>query len=250
MNEMELLIDLHVRNPRQGPGSDADTLRALSLCGLEPNADLRVVDIGCGTGASTLCLARALPKARIQAVDMLPEFLEVLQRNAAEEGVDGRIGLLAMGMEDLRLPENETDLIWSEGAVYNIGFETGIRDWRRFLKPGGCLVVSEITWLTDQRPGALQRHWDTEYPEVDTASAKLAVLERNGYTPAGYFPLPVSSWMEGYYQPLRAGFAGFLERHGHSEAAEAIVKAEEAEIGLYEEYREHVSYGVYVARKR
>jgi SAM-dependent methyltransferase len=81
----------------------------------------------------------------------------------------------------------EFDVIWSEGAIYNMGFAAGVSAWRRFLKPGGKLIVSEITWLTADRPAELQSHRDAEYPEIDVASAKIGILERQGYIPEGYF---------------------------------------------------------------
>jgi hypothetical protein len=110
-------------------------------------------------------------------------------------------------------------------------------------------VVSEITWLTDSRPEELQRHWESEYPEVDLASAKIRALETSGYSPLGYFVLPQHCWLEQYYRPLQARFDDFLKRNGNSEEARAIVAAEQREIGLYERNRDHVSYGMYIARK-
>jgi len=65
----------------------------------------------------------------------------------------------------------------------------------------------------------------------------------------GYFTLPEYCWLDHYYGPLRQRFAAFLRRNGDSEAARAIVAAEEAEISLYERHRQFVSYGYYVARK-
>jgi SAM-dependent methyltransferase len=70
-----------------------------------------------------------------------------------------------------------------------MGFENGVREWCQFLKPGGIFAVSELTWLTRERPSELEQHWLREYPEVATASEKLAILEGNGYSPIGYFPL-------------------------------------------------------------
>jgi len=152
-------------------------------------------------------------------------------------------------MDALPFPDESLDAIWSEGAVYNIGFETGVRQWRRFIKPGGILAVSELTWLTSTRPKELEDHWHAQYPEVATASAKIAVLERNGYAPLGYFVLPETCWLDAYYRPLEQRLQGFLEDHGSSEAARALVESERLEIGLYERYRDYVSYGYYVARK-
>jgi hypothetical protein len=152
-------------------------------------------------------------------------------------------------MDALTFREGELDAIWSEGAIYNMGFEAGITAWRPFLKPGGILAVSELTWLTNDRPAELQAHWDAEYSEVDTASAKMSLLEKRGYSPLGYFTLSESCWLDNYYRPMQQRFSGFLEAHKHSDAAKAIVAAEETEIALYERHRAFVSYGYYVARK-
>lgn len=249
MVDLSLLLDLHLRQPRQGPGGDAQTRLAVRLSGLAEADNLAIADIGCGTGASTLVLAQELD-ARITAVDFLPGFLEELQRRANEAGLESRIHVLAASMDELPFEDGSLDAIWAEGAIYNIGFENGIRTWRRFLKPGGVLAVSELTWLTDERPVELDAHWQREYPQVATASHKLALLERHGYTPLGYFPLPEDCWLENYYRPLQRQFPAFLRRHGNSLAAREIVEAEKTEIGLYERYSAFVSYGYYIARRR
>jgi SAM-dependent methyltransferase len=248
MDDLRLLIDLHKQGDRQGPGGDAETERALDLAMVDRRAPLKVADIGCGTGAATLVLARLL-NARITAVDFLQDFLDVLEERAASMGVADRISTLACSMDDLPFADEELDVIWSEGAIYNIGFERGVAGWRRHLKPGGLLVVSEITWITGSRPPELQKHWDAEYPEIDVASAKIRVLETHGYSPVGYFVLPESCWIDQYYRPMQARFEDFLNRNGKSEEACAIVAAEQHEIDLYERYKAHISYGVYVARK-
>jgi SAM-dependent methyltransferase len=139
-------------------------------------------------------------------------------------------------MDALPFEERSFDAIWSEGAIYNMGFENGIRAWRDFLKPKGILAVSELTWLTRERPSELEQHWMQEYPEVATASAKMAILEANGYSPVGYFPLSERCWLDNYYRPMQVRFADFLSRNGHSEPARAIVEAEEKEIALYERF--------------
>src|SRR6056297_395661 len=248
MDDFRLLIDLHAQGLRQGPGGDAETERALELARVDRAAPLKIADIGCGTGASALLLARRL-KARITAVDLLPDFLEVLQKRAASQGLADRISTLACSMDALPFGEEELDIIWSEGAIYNIGFEKGVADWWPHLKPGGLLVASEITWLTNARPGELQHHWDEEYPGIDVASARIRVLEKHGYSPAGYFVLPERCWLDEYYRPLQARFDDFLERHCNRADARAIVAAEQREIELYEKYKACVGYGMYIARK-
>ena len=248
MDALQLLIDLHKDGLRQGPGGDQETRLAVALSGLKSASDLRIADIGCGTGASTLVLARELD-AHITGVDFLPEFLVRLDEAADRAGVSGCITTLSASMEALPFAESAYDAIWSEGAIYNIGFAAGIKAWHRYLKPGGVLAVSELTWLTNQRPAELQAHWEKEYPEVDTASAKIAILERLGFSPLGYFPLPAYCWLDNYYRPMQQRFPDFLNRHKDSAGARAVVAAEEKEIMLYERYKAFVSYGYYIARK-
>lgn len=248
MDDLELLLDLHRDGPRQGPGGNDETRLAIALSGLGGKANLKVADIGCGTGASTLVLAAELG-AHIIAVDFLDEFLAELDAAARRAGLAERITTVSASMEALPFEDGVFDAIWSEGAIYNMGFAAGVEAWRRYLKPGGIIAVSELTWLTNERPEALQAHWDREYPEVDTAAAKIAVLEGLGYSPAGYFPLPERCWLDNYYRPMRERFPAFLDRHANSEAARAIVASEEAEIALYERYRDYVSYGFYIARR-
>ena len=248
MDELQLLADLYKAIPRQGPGGDAETENALNLAAIDRNAPLKTADIGCGTGASTLILARLL-NARITAVDFLQEFLDVLESKAEIQRVSNKVTPLCCPMESLPFSEQEFDIIWSEGAIYNIGFKKGISDWHEYLKPNGLLVVSEITWMTNTRPVTIQNHWENEYPEIDVASSKMSILEQNGYSPIGYFVLPEHCWVENFYRPLQDSFTDFLKRNGHSPEARAIVEAENKEIELYEKYKSYYSYGVYIARK-
>lgn len=248
MDDLDLLVDLHREGSRQGPGGDAETRLALALSCLTESKGLEVADIGCGTGASTFVLADELD-ATITAVDFLPPFLEELRIRAKGNGIDDRIKTVSASMDALPFKNRSLDAIWSEGAIYNIGFTNGVETWREFLKPNGVLAVSDLTWRTHRRPAELEAHWQREYPGVDTASAKMAVLEECGYSTIGYFPLPPHCWLDNYYRPLQSRFAGFLRRHGNSEAARAVVAAEEAEIVLYEQYADFFSYGFFIARR-
>ncbi|MEM8683380.1 MAG: methyltransferase domain-containing protein [Pseudomonadota bacterium] len=248
MDELELLVDLHKGGTRQGPGGERETRLAIELAGLKSGKALRVADIGCGSGASALVLAADLD-AQVTAVDLFPAFLEKLEVSAADRGLSSRLTTLEASMDQLPFEDGALDAIWSEGAIYNMGFEKGVRAWRSFLKPGGVLAVSELTWFTEQRPEELDAHWGKEYPEVDTASAKLAVLENNGFSVLGYFPLPEHCWMDNYYRPTQKRIPAFLDAHKHSAAAKSIAGMEQAEMALYRKYREFVGYGFYIARR-
>ena len=248
MEELQLLIDLHLDGDRQGPGSKEDTLRAIELAGLNPKKALKIADIGCGTGASTLVLAETL-ECEIVAVDFIPEFLEKLSKRVSKAGLQNRFVLKSSLMEALPFNNEELDVLWSEGAIYNIGFKKGVREWRSFLKTGGILAVSEITWLTQDRPSEIQDFWQKEYPEIALASEKIAILEQSGYETLGYFPLKPTSWTANYYQPLEARFESFLSRHSNTIAAQDLIKRERAEIELFQKFHDYYSYGFYIAKK-
>ena len=226
MADDDLLIDLHLRNDRQGPGGDADTRRALEFARRRTEQPLAVADLGCGTGASTLVLAKSLSQARITAVDLAQPFLDRLAERAAEQDVAERIQTVCADLEDLPFDDARFDVVWSEGAVYNIGFRRGLRDWRRLLRPGGFLAVTELTWTTPDpppiRPNDVHRFWTDEYPGISTPAANLARLEDEGYRPLAMFFLPRHCWEANYYIPLELGFADFLKRHGHSDIARAM----------------------------
>ncbi|WP_299017789.1 class I SAM-dependent methyltransferase [uncultured Photobacterium sp.] len=249
MNDLELLIKLHITQYRQGPGGKEETLLAARLAGLSSEQPFNIADIGCGTGASTIELVTHFD-CSIQAVDFLPEFIETLKCRAVQAQVGDKITPIVGNMEDLPFEEEFFDVLWSEGAIYNMGFEKGISEWRKYLKPGGKLVVSELTWLTEERPEEITRHWASEYPEVAPAAVKITQLEKHGYKLLGYFPLGIHCWLENYYQPLQARFVSFMAEHlDRPEAAKALVEEHLAEIDLYEKYKDFVSYGFYIAEK-
>ncbi len=248
MTEIELIIDLHKNSKRQGPGSERETLKALDFTGLSGINNLKIADIGCGSGGQTITLAQNL-SAEITAVDLFPEFLDELNKKSEKLGLKGKIKTLHKSMDDLTFNNEEFDLLWSEGAIYNLGFKNGIQKWADFLKVSGYLAVSEITWITNSRPKEIEEFWMQEYPEIDIASNKIKILENNGFSLAGYFYLRKDSWIQNYYKPLEARFDNFLKRNNFSELAKKIVKENKTEIELYKKYNDYYSYGFYIAKK-
>ncbi len=248
MDYLSLVLDLYKHQKRQGPGGKEQTNKAMMLANLSKSEPLRIADIGCGTGASALQLAHCL-NAEVTAVDFLPDFIELVKDNAKAEGLSEKIKPLVCSMEQLPFSKEEYDVLWSEGAIYSMGFEKGVNEWRPFLKQGGVLVVSEITWITGSRPPELQQHWESKYSEIATASSKINILEKSGYSLIGYFTLPENCWLENYYQPLCDSFPAFLSRNKNNETAASIIRDEKKDIEFYNKYKSYYSYGMYIAQK-
>ena len=152
-------------------------------------------------------------------------------------------------MENLPFEKGYFDIIWSEGAIYNVGFEKGIQKWSEYLKPEGYLSISEITWISHTRPREIEDFWRRECPEIATAANNIKILEDNGYILLGYFHLKENSWIKNYYEPIKSRFSSFLLRNGNSELARNLIKQYREEINMYERFKAYYSYGFYIAQK-
>jgi len=96
METLDLIIDFHKNNPRQGPGSQQSTIKALQfLPQLTPQSHL--LDIGCGTGAQTMVLSEQTP-AHITAIDSSKEFLALLKQKVLQQGIANRVTVKEMDM--------------------------------------------------------------------------------------------------------------------------------------------------------
>lgn len=109
----------------------------------------------------------------ITGVNLFPTFINLFNANAQKLNLQDRATGVVGSMEALPFQPEELDLIWSEGAIYNIGFQRGLNEWRQFLKPGGYIAVSEASWFTEERPAEIDTFWNREYPEIDTIASKV-----------------------------------------------------------------------------
>lgn len=248
MNELDLIVDLHKNSVRQGPGSEQETLKALECLNLSDDKQILMADIGCGAGQQTITLAQNC-NASIFAIDIFPEFLEKLNLNSKQLKLDAKIKTINVSMDELPFENEQLDVVWAEGAIYNIGFENGIKKWKKFIKKQGYLAVSEITWITDTRPKEIEDFWMREYPEISIASHKINILEQNGFSLMGYFIIKEESWIQNYYKLLEDDFEDFLLRNNNSPLAQKVLQDYKFEIELFRKFKDYFSYGFYIAKK-
>lgn len=245
--DFDLICEYFSSIKRQGPGSPETTIQALSFIN-HLTDESRIADIGCGTGSPTFVIANHV-SGHITGIDLFPKFIDIFNSNAQKLNIQNRIKGIVGSMEDLPFQNEELDLIWSEGAIYNIGFKRGLNEWRKFLKPGGYISVSEASWFTEERPSEIEKFWNDAYPEMNTVSNKVAQMQKAGYIPIAAFILPENCWIENYYVPQVSAQNDFLKKYKGNKTAEQLIANQRHEAQLYYKYKEFYGYVFYIGKK-
>ena len=242
-----LFFEIHNELPREGPGDRASTRRAFDRVA-DTTAVRTILDVGCGPGMQTCDLARAAD-VRVVALDTYRPYLDKLRVNSAREGLSRRIHIVEGSMFAMPLLPESVDAVWSEGAVYIIGFERGLREWGPFVRRGGCVVVSQLSWLTSEIPDQPRSFWARHYPAMTTVDENLTTARRCGYEIVEQFTLPASAWWTDYYNPLEQRLERLRQQHRGDDDAQAIIAETQEQIDLYRRFSPIYGYVFYVLRR-
>jgi SAM-dependent methyltransferase len=227
-----------------GPGDNFSTVHVLNLL---PSRQFRlIVDAGCGTGRQTLALAQEL-RTPIQGVDSYQPFLDDLVERAKQQKFDHLIRTRCMDMKDIPHVFQDIDLLWSEGAAYNIGFADALAVWRQAIVPNGFAAISELCWLSDNPPDAAIEFFRAAYPDMHSLQRNWAVAERAGYQVLTTHTLPRRAWLDGYYNVLGPRAKSLLQ---HSDAAVRNLAAETIrEIEIFDLSEDSYGYVFFILQR-
>lgn len=245
---LNLICEYFSNFERQGPGSPEMTIKALSFIN-DLTETSNIADIGCGTGGQTITLAQNAP-GHITGLDLFPGFIDIFDRNAKLSGLEKRMkGIVGSMTESLPFADESLDLIWSEGAIYNIGFERGLNEWKRYLNKDGHIAVTEASWFTDERPEEIDDFWMKAEPSIDTIPNKVAQMQKAGYVPVATFILPENCWTKHYFAPQVPVQEMFLKKYAGNKTVESFVAFARHEAELYHKYKEFYGYVFYIGKK-
>jgi SAM-dependent methyltransferase len=245
--DINLICEYFSSLERQGPGSPEVTIKALSFID-NLTKESRIADLGCGTGGQSRILAQNTP-GTITGIDLFPPFIDLFNSKAGKLNLQERLKGIVGSMDNLAFQNEELDLIWSEGAIYNIGFERGLNEWRKYLKTGGYISVTEASWFTENRPDEIKAFWQDAYPEIDTIPNKIALMQKAGYIPVASFILPENCWTDHFYVQQIEAQEIFLNKYKDNPTAGQLVASQRHEAQLYSKYKQFYGYVFYIGKK-
>ncbi|MFW9915144.1 MAG: class I SAM-dependent methyltransferase [Candidatus Thorarchaeota archaeon] len=188
----------------------------------------KILDIGCGTGVPTMELGR-LTDGQIMGIDINPELLEKLKGKIAKAGQADQIKTVQCSLMELNFEEESFDIIWSEGSIWVIGFEKGLKEWKRFLKPNGFLVVHD---------------------EAKEFEKKLKLISNYDYQLIGHFQLDEDVWRSEYYEPLERIVNEKLIEYKNDNKALQVLDKEQQEIRSFKKDSRQFTSAFFIMQKR
>ena len=242
----EIFFEVYESLPRQGPGNRACASRALGLCRDLPPTPL-VLDLGCGVGGQTLHLAE-LTSGSIVAIDSHAPSIERLQATVAGRSLAHRVRPL---VGDIARPDQafeSFDLIWSEGALYNIGIENALQIYRGLLRPHGYLAFTDAVWRQENPPPEVKASFD-DYPTMGSVSDVLAAIEKNGFSLAGHFTLPDEAWWDDFYTPMERRIEDLRGKYAEDADALAALEQIAREPEMHRRCSDCYAYEFFVVRR-
>jgi len=194
---------------------------------LPPLAKPCILDIGCGSGIPTIELA-GLTDGVITGIDVDTAMLDLLRRKIEKAGLSERVKTVKCSIPDMAFPDESFDLIWAEGSIHVIGFTRGLRGWKRFLKPGGYMVIHD---------------------ERSNLEKKLAQISTCGYELLGHFELDSGVWWAEYFAPMAEFVNRTRNRYAGDDEALKVLHGEQMEIDNFKKNPERNSSAFFILKR-
>lgn len=242
----QILIEIFSEMPQGAPGDYESTVRAFKSCKDLPVQPV-ILDIGCGTGRQTLDLTK-ITDGYITALDLLDQMLEIFKSRIQQLNLSSRITCIHGDMTDMKFEKQSFDLIWGEGSIYNIGFRKGLEYWKKYLKAGGYIAVTDLVWTKSRPPDELTTYFSMEYPGMLKSGEAIHIVKKSGYQLIDTFPVSEKGW-QNYYQPLKERIKNLREKYIHDEKIGKFLDIFDKEMNIYERYKDYFDYMFFVMQK-
>ena len=134
--------------------------------------EIALADVGAGTGFLTVLFGKALgPQGRVYAVDIVPEFLELIRRRAEDESLNN-VSTVLCTERDVSLPRESVDIVFVCDTYHHFEYpRSTLESIFRALRSGGELVIIDF-----QRIEGVSRSWILEHVRCDQQTVIDEVL--------------------------------------------------------------------------
>ncbi len=241
---IKALIKLHSGLERQGPGDAAFSEYILKQIPELPD-NPRIADIGCGAGAGALFLAKKF-HSQIKAVDFSKDFLDQLMHRARQKELNQFIEVIECDMGNLDWEPGTIDLLWSEGAAYNITFEGALKAWRPLLAADGIAVISEMNYFSNDVPDIVKQYMKNAYPGIKTEPENIDLIKGSGFEVQSMHRLPSKAWWDNYYDPLCNKIREF--ENSSDKVMQFVISETKEEMQFFKEHSKVVGYTYFIMR--
>ena len=249
-----IFYEIFEQLPRLGPGSNKSTRNAYNAIMDDSNESksLDLLDIGCGTGIHTLQLAKMI-NGKITALDFHQAFLDTFQKHLNGENLSDKVQLIKGDMKEMPFESKSFDIIWSEGAIFIMGFKNGLREWRKFLKPGGYMVLTDLFWFKSDPPSEIRSYFEKLYldeglPGVLNQDQATGIIRESGYDLVNQFQLPSDVWWDSFYNPLEEQLKIKRGKYKDSPDVLSFIDSFQEEIEMFRKYSEYYGYNFYIIK--
>jgi SAM-dependent methyltransferase len=182
-------------------------------------------------------------------VDSHAPSIERLSATVAERGLSQQVSPVVGDMANLGLPPASFDLVWSEGALYNIGIENALRVCHELLRPGGYLAFTDAVWRKENPPPEVKASFELDYPSMGRVPDVLAAIERCGFSLIGHFTLPDEAWWDDFYTPMQRRIEELRGRYADDGEALAVLAQLAQEPEMHKKHSDYYAYEFFVARR-
>jgi ubiquinone/menaquinone biosynthesis C-methylase UbiE len=244
-----LFYEIFEQLPRVGPGNNESTRNAFKAINADStlSQSLNILDIGCGTGIHTLQLADLID-GKITALDNHQGFLDILQKHLITNQLANKVQWVKGDMKAMEFETQSFYIIWSEGSIFIIGFERGLKEWKRFLKPNGYIALTDLFWLKPNPPLEIKAYFDKISPGLLRREQAIKIIEQTGYDLIHHFQLPVNAWWDDFYLPMEAQLGIIRKKYKGNLDAGNLIDSFHEEIDMFRKYSEYYGYIFFIVK--
>lgn len=248
--------------PKTSPGLPNNTIDALNMAlakvkyqykkqGKSYNeSKIKILNYGCGKGEENIWLLSNF-KGELSCIDSDEACVNYLDERIEKLGLSDRCNIILNdnGMEDLPFSKNHFDIIWQEGSMNDSDFDTRIKMFKKFLKPGGVIVISDYIVTDLSMPLELIRYFENFYPAITTIDNNIDVIEENGLKVNATFIVPDEAWWKYYLAPMREITRDLSIKYQMDMDKRKLIDEITLDMTMRDKYKKYYAYAFYVIQK-